>query len=392
MIVFKKILDQLNVKSFSCMVGIGLSLTVGNAFAALIHVLPNTVISTSTTYSGDTLDMSAGSFIIKNNATLVIKDSVINGTLSKTNPILFNVDTGNLNLDNNTVNVTTVGLPQHPQTQSLEYVVHVALGGIQLTQNNFTIDNPFTAGLLITTASIATTGYQISHNRFENFHGVLYLIASDNALVSDNVFYKNTYGQIVNIGNNSKIIHNTISFSGNNHLGNSIDIIDSDGTTISNNLLLTPTCHGIYILSSKNLMINNNRIHGGITYGMNVLSYPETIKDSDKYIANIVAKYKLRSEISRNITIDHNFMTQNRFGIAASDTEDLTVTNNYFIQRFTDNASRQFWTDNATLLQNVTGLVWTNNLYKEAYSQDNSGNNSQSGNFVVFPQTGGVTL
>jgi len=367
-------------------------LFTSTGFAEVIKIFPNTVISYPRTYDGVTLDLSHGSFIIRDNATLTIKNSVINGTLSKSNPILFSVETGQLNFDHNQVNVKTDDLPQHPKEQSLQYVIMLGLGSLNLNGSAFQIDSIFTAGLLVTTATIPSSNIKITHNKFERFHGVLYLIASDNALVQDNTFMRNSYGQIVIIGNNDKVIHNTILFSGNYHLGNSIDVIDSNNITISKNLLFTPTCHGIYIMSSHDVVIDSNRISGGITYAMNVLSFPERLDADDLYLTKIAANYKMKNTLSSNIKITNNYMSQNRFGVAASDTDGLTVKNNIFIQRFEDAEARKFWTDNSILLQNITGLVWINNLYKEAYSQAINGDNSHSSSFVVFPQTGGIVF
>ena len=70
----------------------------------------------------------------------------------------------------------------------------------------------------------------------------------------------------------------------------------------------------------------------------------------------------------------------------------MNVTNNYFSQRFEDAASRKFWTDNTNLLINVTNLTWTHNFYKEAFTQEEGGDNSKSLNFIAFPQTGGISL
>jgi parallel beta-helix repeat protein len=380
-----------------CMLGLFLLTVTKTVYAETIVIYPNTVVSFSKTYNNVTLDLSKGSFIVKNNAKLTIKNCNIIGTLSVTNPILFNIDTGTLDISNTQANITTLNISPHSTTQSLQYVISMNQGKIYLNGNTFKIDKTFTAGFLITNAAIPTTGFQITNNLFEKFHGVLYLLASDNALISDNILTNNSYGHIVLISNNSSILRNTIAFAGNNRLGNSMDIIDSSNINISNNILLTPTCHGIYVLNSHNLLIDSNRIFGGITYAMNIYTYAETptndnMKADTDYIKALLSTYKLKNTISNDITITNNFMSQNRYGVAASDVDGLVVSNNYFIQRFTDNDSRKFWTDNSNLLKNVTHLTWTNNLYKEAYTQSMSGDNSNSNKFVVFPQIGGVTL
>jgi|GEM_PF-2482234 len=392
-----KFLENIGIKLYQLYCAVGLLLLSQICMAQTIIIHPNTVISFPKTYDNVTLDMSNGSFVIKHNATLTIKNCVINGKLSESNPVLMTVDNGNLKLSNNQVTITTNGLSQHPATQSLQYVMQFTLGTLDMYKNNFVIDQPYTAGLLITTASIPSAGYTITHNTFSKFHGVLYLIASDNNVIKDNVFLNNTYGHIVSIGNNNQIIHNTIYFSGNNHLGNAIDIIDSGNTVVSNNILLTPTCHGIYVINSHDLTLDSNRIYGGITHAMTILTYPETSMSLaggkskvPDYLAPILAQHKMTTSMSQNITITNNYMSQNRYGVAVMDINGLTIKNNTFVQRFEDAASRKFWTNNAILLQNVTGLTWDNNIYKEAYSQSMQGDNSHSSTLVVFPQTGGI--
>jgi hypothetical protein len=63
-----------------------------------------------------------------------------------------------------------------------------------------------------------------------------------------------------------------------------------------------------------------------------------------------------------------------------------------FIQRFTDTSLRQFWTNNDNILPNVNSLTWVDNLYKEAFTQVNGGDNTSSLTFVTFPAHGGVYI
>ncbi len=379
-------------RCFCIISNLTLLMMTGLSYAQTIVIHPNTIISFSKTYNNATLDMSNGSFIIKNNATLTINNSSIVGTLSPTNPTLFTVDgAGSLVMNTNQVNITATNIAQHPTTQSLQYVIQVAQGKVNLSNNTFTINQPYTAGFLITTSSIPTTGIQLVNNNVSNFHGVFYLISSDNALIKNNLLNTNSYGNIVVMGSNGTITGNTISFSGNDRLGNSMDIINSDTMNISQNLLLTPTCHGVYVLNSNNVTIDSNQIFGGITYAINLLSNPE-FEAQDEYVHKLAASLPARPLGATNIVVSNNFMSQNRYGIAATDITNLNVFNNVFIQRFSDAVSRQFWTNNSILLQNVTGLLWTNNIYKEAFTQDINGDNSQSMTIVPFPQTGGIVL
>jgi len=364
------------------------------SIAQTIVVQPNTIVSHSTTFNNVTLDMTHGSFIIRSDATLTINNSIINGTLSNTNPILIEVNNGNVVLNNNHVNIQAGSITPHPFTQSNDYFIKIASAGhISLTSNILDIDTPFTAGLLITTSTIPTNNFSILNNTINHFHGALYLVNSDNSTISGNTLFENTYGNLVIIqGQNSTITGNSIMFSGSNMLGNSIDIIDADTINISNNIISTPTCHGIYIINSNDVVMNMNRIMGGITYAFTVLTNREISTQKDAYAISLLKNAGFKHMTSSNISITNNYMGQNRYGIAAADTNTLIVQNNIFIQRFTDDVARQFWTNNANILRNISGLVWTNNLYKEAFTQDINGDNSQSLTIVNFPETGGVSL
>lgn len=384
--------QKLSSKFLHYCLGIFLLLLTNSAFAETIKIFPDTVISYPRTYDNVTLDLSHGSFIIKNNATLTIKNSNINGTVSKNIPILITLESGKLVLENNQVRIKTEGLTEHPLTQALEYFLQTGLGDLVIKGNTFKIDQSFTAGFMLANSIIATRGFQITNNKFSNFHGVIYLIGSDDALIKDNVFYRNSYGHIVVMGNNNQIIHNKIFFPGGYHLGNAIDLINATNITIKDNFLFTPTCHGLYILNSHGLNIDHNQIYGGITYAIYIITQPESTSSYTRFLASLVKNNKLRGKMSDHITITRNYMSQNRFGLAATDVNDLTVKDNIFIQRFSDNEARKFWTDNNVLLRNVTQLTWENNLYKEAYSQAINGDDSHSSSFVPFPISGGISF
>lgn len=347
---------------------------------------PNTIINTSTTYSNTTLDLTNGSFVVTNNATLTIDNCTIIGTLSSANPTLITVAQGNIVLTSNIVQVSAVGIVQHPLTESIYYALRLNQAQATLTGNNFTIDQPFSAGLLITSVTTPTNNINITNNTIANFHGVFYLLNSANTIIDSNLFKLNSYGNIVLVGDNSTINNNKIIFAGRDRLGNAMDIIDSTDVNITNNVLFTSTCRGIYVVLSQNVLIDSNSITGGITYAMILLS-TSIATDKDNYAVNLIKKLgrkNLKNTGTQNITVTNNVMSQNRYGIAATDVDHLTVEGNYFSQRFNDNKSRMFWTNNAVLFKNVTNLIWTDNVYKEAFTQVNGGDNSMS-QFVTEP-------
>jgi parallel beta-helix repeat protein len=216
-------------------------------------------------------------------------------------------------------------------------------------------------------------------------------------VIDGNLFNTNSYGNIVLIGDNSVIYNNRIHFSGRDQQGNGIDILDCSGVVVRNNVLFTSTCRGIYVVSSNDVVIDGNSITGGITYGIILLDQDALMNNNfvdkkDDYAVSFVKKLgKILPESSSNISVTNNVLSQNRYGLTATGIDGLTVTGNYFSQRFDTAADRLFWTNNAILLQNVTNLEWSNNTYKEAFTQINGGDNSMT-QFVPFPSTGGVVI
>lgn len=362
-------------------------LLITNISYALI-IGPDTIISSDTIYNSMPLDFSAGNIIIKNNAKLTINNCNIVGNIGPANPTLIQIQSGKLEMNNDDVKLSAVGIIPHPQDQSLEYFIRLNIGSVSLNNNSFWIDQQFSAGLFLSEIALPHNDFVFSHNTFTNFHCVLYLLNVNNANINHNIFKLNSYGHIVLTGTNSNIDHNFIYFSGLNQVGNAIDIVDSDTVSITENVIFTPTCHGIYVIAGHHLLIDGNSITGGITYAMNIISDLRPLS-KDAYALKMIKKRLVDN--SSDIIISNNFMGQNRYGIQADGVNNLTIINNYFTQRFLDAVTRKFWTDNNLLLQNITNLIWMDNFYKEAFTQENGGDNSNT-QFVIFPQSGGVVI
>lgn len=363
-----------------------------SAYAIVIG--PNTIISTSTTISNTTVDLTAGNFIVKEGATLTLQNNTITGTLSAANPNLISVERGTLTMLNNRVSIDTSSITPMPGTEATYYAIRLGRASTSLIKNEFIANQPLRGGLLTTSLILPANNITIDDNSFENFHGVLYLLNSHNTNVLFNLFKLNSSGNLVIVGSNAAISDNRFYFSGRNKLGDAIDIIDSENIKVTKNVVFTPTSQGIAVVLSRDLVIDSNTISGGITYAINLLSN-EGIKNSSPYLANVISglqKQGLKHRVTNDITISRNFMSQNRYGIAATNVDNLTVTGNYFSQRFNSIAERKFWTDNSILLRNVTALLWQDNFYKEAFTQENGGDNSLTENIVPFPATGGITL
>lgn len=357
-----------------------------------IVVGADTIINVDTQYLSEDLDFTSGNFIIQGNATLSIINCNVIGVLSEANPTLIEVDLGKLVITSSNFNISSPSISPHPDTQSLQYVIRCENAEVQLSGNTFTSDNFFSVGFLLTSPTSVTDNITIANNNFYNFHGVLYLLNSNNVVVDGNLLKLCSYGNIVLIGSDNVINNNEILLSGRDETGNAMDILGSDNISITNNKIALSTCRGIFVVSSNNVTIDSNIITGGITYGIILLG-----SSSSSFAAKSKHNYALKmtdeslSSPTNNITVTNNVLIQNRYGLSGDFVDTLDVENNYFSQRFEDAATRKFWTDNAVLLTNMTNLTWANNFYKEAFTQVNGGDNTMT-QIVSFPVTGGVVL
>lgn len=363
------------------------------SYGGIIH--PNTVISTSTTYSNTTLDMTNGSFIVTNNATLTIQNCHIIGTLSLANPTLIDVKLGNLVMTNNSGSINVSGNEPNAYDISTLYVMKLNKAQAKLVGNSFIIDQPFSAGFLMSSEE-TVSNVTVTNNKFVNFHGVLYLFNSLNVKIDNNVFHLNSFGNVVFSGTNAIISNNQIFFPGHDQSsGNGIDIVSSDKVVLSKNAVATAAGYGIFVSTSHNVVVDANTITGGYQYAMSIATLDQ-LNDPNNYIIKLFTKLNKKNikAPSQNITISNNFMSQNKYGVVAKYVDKLVITDNFFSQKFQDSFNRQFWTNNDILLQDVTNLTWLNNFYKEAFSQVNGEviKKADLPRLVLFPASGGVVV
>lgn len=381
------------VKKFpNFLLGLVLMLMSNLCFAQTIIINGNQIINQTTKYDHVVLDMTNGSFTLTKNSLLEIKDCIINITISAGNPFFATLNQGHLVLGKNVFNVTTSGITPNSHALSLYHLIQVNQGTLNLTGNQFTVDKPFTVGFITTNLNFITEGFKIYGNRIQNFHGGIYLYNSNNAEINDNSFENVSYANIFNIGNMSNYKRNIFSFPGNLSLGDAIDIINSDSITIEDNIIASGSNYGIYIMGGQHLFIDNNKITDGLAYGIFIQAPTPILINKNSYLTQLLAKYKMKSSANSAISITNNYIAQNRYGLAGDLVQGLIAEDNIFIQRFNDSASRQYWTNNDVLLASATNVTWVNNLYKEAFTQDNEGDNSNALNFVSFPAHGGVSL
>lgn len=386
--------NKMNVKSFYLlMFFISTFLLTGNLCSAkTITIKDRIIIDKPTKFSNVTLNLTHnGGFTIQKNGSLDIENSNVDVIVSPTMPNFIHLSGGDLTLKNNIIRVTTNDINPTPQTQSLFQLLLIDQGTLSVTGNDASVDTPFTVGFLLTNQNFTTDGFNITNNIFKKFHGGLYLIHSNHAQVSNNTFANVSFANIFNMSNNNIFKNNIFSFPGSFNPGDTIDVFNSNDITIDGNFIESASSTGIVIIGSQNILIDNNRINDGLSYAI-ALETTAGYTTRNKYLSQLLRKYKVKTIGNSNITITNNSISQNRFGLSAEDGDNLIVKNNIFIQKFSDSATRQFWTNNDILLAEATNITWIDNLYKEAFTQENQGDNSQSLLFVSFPAHGGVIL
>ena len=386
--------EQNSIKSgflLILLLGIALYLISQACLASPIIIAGNKIINTPTMYNNVELDMTNGRFTITAGGSLTIENAVINVAISPSNPYFVSMNNDSLSLKNNTIHVTSSGITPNPNVKSLNELIDVQQGKVEIVGNTVQIDNAFTVGFL-TTQNLTTDGFIINNNTIKNFHGGVYLVHSNNAHVNDNTFENVSFANIYILGNLNKFKRNIFSFPGNLMFGDAIDVVSSDSVTISDNIIASDAGYGISIMGGQNIFIDNNKITDGSSYAIFIHAPALSSLKSHKYLSQLVGKEKITGAGNTNIVITNNYLAQNRYGLAGKMIDKLIVTNNTFIQRFTDSSIRQFWTNNDILLPSATNLTWSNNIYKEAFTQEVPGDNKSALRFVVFPEHGGVFL
>jgi len=356
-----------------------------------IVITGNQIITTPTTYNNAVLDLSNGRFTINAGGSLTIQNSTVNVTISPTNPSFVTVNSGSLTLKNNTVTTTVNGITPNPYMMSIYPLMQIQQGSVDIETNNLIVTTPYVVSLL-STGTTTTTGLHISNNTIKNFHGGIYLMNSNSAIIDDNNFSNVSFANIFNAGSLNEIKRNIFTFPGNLMYGDAIDVVNAAGGNISENIISSGSGYGIMIMGGKNLFIENNKITDGVTHAIFIQTPNSVYIKSSKILSQVLKHYKAPLIANRNIVIANNYLALNRYGIAGGEVDKLIVTDNMFIQRFSDSSIRQYWTNNDVLLPLASNVTWLNNLYKEAFTQEVPGDNSASLQFVTYPEHGGVYL
>lgn len=372
--------------------GLLLLLITHASFSQAIPISREFIIDKDTLYKNVILDLSHGSFLIKENATLTIEGCTVNGTISPNNPLLINVIQGKLILKKNKFNIRSLNIPPKPINPSVYNVINISRGTLNIISNYFFINTPYTVSLL-TTGVFYTTDFIFNYNRIYNFHGGILLRNSHHAIIYNNKFSHVSTSNIFLIECSKHLIKkNSLLFPGNNNVGDGIDIVDSKNIMINDNYIASGSCYSLVVLRGQNISIDHNKILNGITYAIYISPAIERINYFNIALSGLVGPSTMEDDYyaNKSINITNNYLAQNRYGLSASNVDGLHVTNNFFIQRFANNNSRQFWTNNDNLLHSVINLDWDANYYKEAYTQDMDEDNKHASSLIDFPIRGGV--
>ncbi|MDX1901435.1 MAG: right-handed parallel beta-helix repeat-containing protein [Gammaproteobacteria bacterium] len=375
-----------------CLVVLFLLILSNLARSETIVIHGRVFIDKPTTYNNVTLDLSHGSFVITNGAVLHVENSIIQGTLSSNNPFLIYGLAGRLEFINNRVHVAVDGVSPQPDIPAQYNAFRTRQAEVIFSGNTFFVGTPFAVGLFATD-KLATSKIKIINNSIQNFHGGILLSHSQNAQIIHNQFYKVSSGNIFIVNNQHAIVnHNTILFPGNGHVGDGVDIVNSNDVVLASNYIFSGSCYGVLILASSHISIQHNNISSGITYGIHINTAMENLEYPYAYLKRAIENENFVSIDNNHIIIQNNYIAQNRYGLSASYVDDLIVTNNLFIQSFSDRFQRKFWTNNNTLLKNITHLTWLHNTYKEAFTQYVKGDNANALKYFDFPRNGGVNF
>ena len=360
------------------------------SFAETITIKGLKIIDQSTCYRNATINLDEGAFLVTNNATLQFVNSKISGTLSPQNPFLLHLSLGQLVMSNSTLQVATQDIEPIPENPSAYHAIRVSQGKVYMVNNKLSISSLYTAGLLVT-GYYPTSNFIFKNNRISGFHGGIFLSNSSHAEVSNNQFSKVSMSNILTKnGSYSTYRHNTMIFSGNN----GIDILDSNNITFSENQIYSSSCYSIFVLRSQDIILQANSVIGGKTYAIYIAPTIGTGGMYSLHLKRLVDDEIQDNKVYKNnrILIIANYLAQNRYGLAATNVNDLEVSGNVFVQHFANDSQRKFWTNNDVLLSDTAAVTWNNNLYKEAFPQNMSAPADPALKFVAFPLHGGASI
>lgn len=372
-----------------------LLIAINPSHANQVIINEEIIINSERIYDQESLTLGEkGRFIIDENGLLIIKNSSINITISQYNSFFILAKAGKLILENCTLHVKTINIPVDSENAASCYLIRASKGRLLVNNNQFETESIHTIGFIKSGNwdDLAQTDHNtISNNIIHNFHGGVYLLNATDSLIKNNLFRFNSFGNIaILLGKNITIENNKILFPGRFSVGDGITLVSSMDIIIKNNQISNGSCYGIQIIGGGNIAIGDNTIVDGATYAIYISSNYQKLQINKKELT----QFKLDNPliINSDITISNNYLGQNRYAIAGDEVSNLTVNNNYIIQKFDDSYLRAFFTNNDILFKSLTNLIWENNFYKEAFTQVNGKNLDITKRLYEYPKHGGVII
>ena len=139
------------------------------AYSQTLNISSAQIINKDTHYQHVIFNLNPGGFIIDNNAILTIEDSVINVTISPDNPNFSLLTKGKLVLKNNIFHVTTKNITPTPTKQSIIFLIRVKNGDIDITNNEFDVNQNYSVGFLYKEGIVSTNNINITNNLIKHF-------------------------------------------------------------------------------------------------------------------------------------------------------------------------------------------------------------------------------
>lgn len=292
----------------------------GSDPAAVIYMQSGNLVLEDSILTGATLSASGkqiGAISMANDATAVLRDSQIAGSLNRLDPKdpqkipggIFLAGTNKLTLEQSSITDSYIGV--------------YAYGQAQVTLTESQINNTYSALTLLETASAA-----ISKSSFGNCSGSC-IVTFDNsqATLSENTFDGSLDGIGIQVTEDSKAQIN------NNHLTNlksAIIFTDNAAGEATGNTLDSFTNIGIYIQKSSAPILSNNTLSAASDYAANTIGITYQDSAGGEARGNQFSNLYLGISVSNDAAplLDSNTMESCSVGISYSDNAAGTANAN----------------------------------------------------------------